>query len=81
MFTPGTPLVGFGLYWRSPVVAVLIEAVVCAALVFWFDRAQAARGQALTAGRRRAMYAAFVGGSLLFIGNAHTSFRQLLGLS
>jgi hypothetical protein len=80
IFTRGTPRIGLGLYARSPVVALLIEAVFSALVVAWYVRNERLQGRAIAQKKQARLYAIFAGGSLFFIGNAYTSFRTLLHL-
>jgi hypothetical protein len=76
----GSPRVGLDLYTRGPYLAFAIEGVFAAALVAWYVRSEARQGRGLAAGKQVALYAAFVGGSLMFAGTSYYSFRTLLGL-
>jgi hypothetical protein len=75
----GSPRIGFGLYEGPPGVyaAFVIEAVFAALCVAYFVRARRSDGQVIVPRRQAWLYAAFVGGSLLFAGNAVLSMREI----
>jgi hypothetical protein len=80
IFTVGTPKIGLGLYDTNPYVAFAIELAFAFACCVWFVQSEAKQGRPLTQRAKVILYAAFVGGSTMFIPTATHSFRTLLGL-
>lgn len=77
---PGVGPVGMALYVEAPVAGFLIESVMAAAIVFWFCRRRAQRGQPVSTGTQVALYALLVGTTLATLPLANNSMNSLLGL-
>lgn len=78
----GTDTAGLGLnlYQRAPVTGLLIEALLCAGLVYWFCRHRARQGEPVTPVVQWGLYGVLVGSTLATLPLAHHSLAGLLGL-
>ena len=74
----GTPAVGFNLYHRAPVFALLIEAAFCAGIVAWFAYRRKASGGPLSARTQWLLYLVLVGGTLATIPLANQPLASLI---
>ncbi len=77
---PDSALIGLNLYGRAPELALLLDAGVGAACVWWFVRAEARAGRRVAPGTRRGLYALFVLGTLMWLPAARTPLAVWLGL-
>jgi hypothetical protein len=78
---PTTAAVGLNLYGTAPYLAILIEAVFGAAMVFAYARSEARRGRALRVNQRTVLYAVFVLGALATLPVAERSLNEWLAFS
>lgn len=80
VFGSDTAALGFNLYQKAPVTGLMIEAMLCAALVFWFCRHRARHGEPVTKVVQWGLYGVLVGSTLATVPLAHHSLAGLLGL-
>jgi hypothetical protein len=81
VFGPQSAHLGLGLYETPSGIytAFAIEAVFSAACVLAFVQLRKGQGQALSARAQALLYAAFIGGTLLFLPNGTRSLNDWLG--
>lgn len=77
---PDTVGLGFNLYNKAPVSGLLIEAAICAGVVFWFCRRRAARGKPASMRLQVGLYGLLVGSTLATLLVAHRPLSTWLGL-
>ena len=71
---------GFNLYHRAPVVGLLIEAALCAAIVAWFCWRREKNGAPVSSRLKWGLYAVLVGATLLTLPIATKSLNAWFGL-
>jgi len=76
---PDTAAVGLNLYNNAPVSGLLIEAGICAGLVFWFCRRRAKRGAPASWRLQIGLYGVLVGSTLATLLIAHRPPSAWLG--
>ncbi len=75
---PDSLAVALNSYGRAPHLAILFELAFSVACVFWYHRSERLAGRPVPAGRRRALYAIFIVGVLLWLPAATLPLRGLL---
>ncbi len=70
--------VALNSYGRAPYLAILFEAAFSVACVFLYHRAEERAGRPIPAGRRRALYAIFLVGVLVWLPSAKVPLRAML---
>lgn len=75
-----TGAVGFALYNNAPVIGLILEALMCVAIVFWFCRRRDQRGQPVSHSAKWGLYGILAGSTLLTLPLATQSLNSLLGL-
>ncbi|GLS90108.1 hypothetical protein GCM10007916_11750 [Psychromonas marina] len=81
VFGTDTAPIGFALYSNAPVAGMLLEAVMCLAIVLWFTRKRANEGNPVSMMVKVGLYVILVGGALSTIPVATQSLNSLFGLS
>ena len=71
---------GLNLYQRAPVIGLLIEAALCAAIVTWFCWRRAKNGAPVSNRLKWGLYVLLVGGALATLPIATKSLNSWLGL-
>ncbi len=71
---------GLNLYQRAPVVGLLIEAAICAAIVAWFCWRREKNGTPVSGRLKWGLYAVLVGATLLTLPIATQSLNAWFGL-
>lgn len=74
-------LIGLGLYNTIPELALLFEGLLGVACTAWFVRARKNKGQPISAGGVKLLYAIFIGGAAMQLVFARVSLGSLLGLT
>lgn len=59
----GTAGLGLALYQNAPLIGLLIEALICAAIVLWFIKTRAQRGVEVSTRLKWVLYGVLVGGT------------------
>ena len=80
VFGEHTHDVGFGLYASNVFLAIGIEAVTCAGILWYFFRQEAKEGVERTFKNKLAIIGLFVFGIVFMLSIATTSFRELLNI-
>lgn len=77
---PGSATVfGLGLYNSNPVLGILAEAAMCAAILLWYLRRRRLAGHALSRGAQGILWAVLVAGTLCLLPMANQSLASLFG--
>ncbi|MEP1471583.1 MAG: hypothetical protein ABJK25_11470 [Halieaceae bacterium] len=75
--TEDAAVFGFGLYNSAPVMGILIEAVICSALIIWYVKKRAATGKPVSTFSQRLLWAVLVGATLGLLAMANQSLASL----
>lgn len=75
-----SPALGLNLYNRAPVTGLLVEAAICAVIVFWFCRHRAVRSEHVSITTQSGLYLLLVGSTLATLIMANQSLSSLLQL-
>lgn len=73
-----TPQLGWNLYTRAPVAGLLVEAALCAGIVWWFARRRRRDGRPLSRASTWTLHAILAGTALASLPVAHQSLAQWL---
>lgn len=75
-----TAALGLALYNKAPIAAMIIEALMCAAIVFWFCRKRARQDDAVSPVLMWGLYGLLVGGALATLPIATRSLNSMFGI-
>ncbi len=77
IFGQGTPAIGLNLYNKAPLTGLIIEALFCVAIAWWFLKRRSAMGQAFSKRRAWGLYIFIVGVIVSTFPIANTSLNEL----